>query len=232
MPWIGHILEHAPNNVGQLLHGNRQAGPGEYYNETAQNYLQTNSDTSSDSRLWADSTPGHQGSAAWRAHLTKGDSDGWGCSRDSTATPVFQQEDGESSTQTRSMTSSDSGNYVIDMSDMNPMSDAHASEHVFWQYRTHRRQWRRLTGQLVLSIQRHDGYLCEAPCRNKRPRARIRLRHRIRGRAYAVTQDAIRAYLGLPGQGMVVVLEKGHARKQHPRGRDGHVTTCRIGNSE
>ena len=26
---IGHILEHSPNNLGQLLHGNRQAGPGE-----------------------------------------------------------------------------------------------------------------------------------------------------------------------------------------------------------
>eukprot|EP00969_Alexandrium_andersonii_P043488 1906752-Alexandrium_andersonii.AAC.1 len=28
---IGHILEHSPNNLGQLLRGNRQARTGEYY---------------------------------------------------------------------------------------------------------------------------------------------------------------------------------------------------------
>eukprot|EP00969_Alexandrium_andersonii_P023945 1045140-Alexandrium_andersonii.AAC.1 len=28
---IGHILEHSPNNLGQLLRGNRQARPGEYF---------------------------------------------------------------------------------------------------------------------------------------------------------------------------------------------------------
>eukprot|EP00969_Alexandrium_andersonii_P153764 6798911-Alexandrium_andersonii.AAC.1 len=27
---IGHILEHSPNNLGQLLRGSRQARPGEY----------------------------------------------------------------------------------------------------------------------------------------------------------------------------------------------------------
>eukprot|EP00969_Alexandrium_andersonii_P054334 2391292-Alexandrium_andersonii.AAC.1 len=28
---IGHIREHSPNNLGQLLRGNRQARPGEYF---------------------------------------------------------------------------------------------------------------------------------------------------------------------------------------------------------
>eukprot|EP00969_Alexandrium_andersonii_P172938 7644974-Alexandrium_andersonii.AAC.1 len=27
---VGHILEHSPNNLGQLLRGCRQARPGEY----------------------------------------------------------------------------------------------------------------------------------------------------------------------------------------------------------
>ena len=38
---IGHILEHSPNNLGQLLHGNRPATAGEYYSDTAQGYLRT-----------------------------------------------------------------------------------------------------------------------------------------------------------------------------------------------
>ncbi|MFM7988891.1 MAG: hypothetical protein ACKPKO_57225, partial [Candidatus Fonsibacter sp.] len=43
----------------------------------------------------------------------------------------------------------------IDMADLQPMTDAQASEHVFWQYRYHRRKWRRLTGKPVWRFRRH-----------------------------------------------------------------------------
>ena len=29
---VGHIVEHTPNNIAQSLHSNRQARPGQYYN--------------------------------------------------------------------------------------------------------------------------------------------------------------------------------------------------------
>ena len=63
--------------------------------------------------------------------------------------PGFRQDEGESSEGTSSATSSDSGTAFTDMSDLQPMSDAQASEHLFRQYRMHRRRWRRLTGKPV-----------------------------------------------------------------------------------
>ena len=44
----------------------------------------------------------------------------------------LRQDDGESSDGTSSATSSDSGTEFIVMSDMQPMYDAQASEHVIW----------------------------------------------------------------------------------------------------
>ncbi len=38
---IGHLLEHSPNNIGQLLHANREAATGEYYSANIRGYLET-----------------------------------------------------------------------------------------------------------------------------------------------------------------------------------------------
>ena len=52
---IGHILEHSPDNLGQLLHGDRQAGPSEYYSDTTRGYLQTVAESANGGGfLWAD----------------------------------------------------------------------------------------------------------------------------------------------------------------------------------
>ena len=43
---VGHVMEQAPNNLGQLLHGNRQARRGEYYTEGDQEQSHGSQDTS------------------------------------------------------------------------------------------------------------------------------------------------------------------------------------------
>ena len=58
---IGHIFEHTPNNIGQLIRGNRQVGPEEYFTETQNTYIQqigTNgSSTNGVARQWSDWHP-------------------------------------------------------------------------------------------------------------------------------------------------------------------------------
>ncbi|MFM7987037.1 MAG: hypothetical protein ACKPKO_47765, partial [Candidatus Fonsibacter sp.] len=91
---IGHILEHSPNNLGQVLHGNRQAASGEYFTDTARGYLQTIDYTPAPSSfLWADAPSSGPGWHTWQADITAGGSDGWGDSVDQSAFPGFRQED-------------------------------------------------------------------------------------------------------------------------------------------
>ena len=116
------------------------------------------------------------------------------------------------------------------MSDLQPLTDAQASEHVFWQYRTHRRRWRRLTGKPVRRFRRHVRYFVKR--RGKGKGQRHGFGFGGRRRSYVVTQDGIRAYLGARGKGGARGSGRGHGRKRNPRGRDGTVMTCRICNSE
>ena len=174
---IGRILEHSPNNLGQLLHGNRQATSGEYYADTALGYLQTTGEPiTGNSFLWSDA-PAASSWDHWQPDITAGGGDGWGDAVDQMAFPGFRQDDGESSDGTSSATSSDSGTEHIDMSDLQPMTDQQASEHVFWQYRMHRRRWRRLTGKPVRRFRRHVRHFCQAKRKRKRTKSgRIRIR--------------------------------------------------------
>ena len=76
---IGLILEHSPNNLGQLLHGNRQAATGEYCTDNARRYLQTTEDAPLPSSfLWADVPSSGPGWGTWQADIAAGGSDGWG----------------------------------------------------------------------------------------------------------------------------------------------------------
>ena len=98
-----------------------------------------------DGVLWAPPTQAALAWAVWQPDLTS-PGDGWGTHQSADAYPGFQVDEGASSDDTSSMTSSDSGNEVIDMSDLYPLDDQQAAEHVFWQYRTFKRKWRRFTG--------------------------------------------------------------------------------------
>ena len=143
---LGHILEHAPNNIAQSLHGNRPPAHGAYLqsdpsNEsTVPSYLQTATNANTFwGQLQPDATTGSQTGAA---------GSGWwpGSSQDHASSipgndsSVFWEEnaweqavgdDDRSShlsdyTDTDTGTSSDSGNEQIDMSDLANMTDAEA----------------------------------------------------------------------------------------------------------
>ena len=69
---IGDVLEHSFNNSGKLLHGNGQAGPGEYYSDTALGYLQTAEESpGSGWYVWSDApeaVPGWDNVFCWHNH--------------------------------------------------------------------------------------------------------------------------------------------------------------------
>ena len=120
---IGNILEHSPNHLGQLLHGNRQATSGEDYTNTSLGYLQTAGETTTGgSFLWSDA-PAASSWDHWQPDITAVGGDGWGDAVDQIAFPGFRQDDGESSEGTSSATSSDSGTEHIDMRDLQTMAD-------------------------------------------------------------------------------------------------------------
>ena len=50
---------------------------------------------------------------------------------------------------TETDTSSDSGHEEIDVSDLNGLNQSEASAHAYWQYRLHKRKWRRLSSKLT-----------------------------------------------------------------------------------
>ena len=87
---IGHILEHSPNNFGQLLHGNRQATSGEYYTDTSVGYQQTIGESATGSSfLWSDA-PAASSWDHWQPDITAGGGDGWGDAVDQMAFPGFR----------------------------------------------------------------------------------------------------------------------------------------------
>ena len=51
-------------------------------------------------------------------------------------------------------TSSDSGREEIDMPDLSGLNHSEASAHVYWQYRLHKRKWRRLSSKLTRKFRR------------------------------------------------------------------------------
>ena len=95
------------------------------------------------------------------------------------------------------------------MSDLQPMSDAQASEHVFWQYRMHRRRWRRLTGIPVRRFRRSVRFLVKR-------RGQCKGRHHGFGfgghrgrRSYVVIKMTYVPTLAPEGREQAVALEKG-----------------------
>ena len=91
------------------------------------NYLQVDSEAPSggESVLWAEATFAPQGGRFRKLTLPQEPA---AVGEDTSDCPGFQQQDGESADGASSMTSSDSGNAVIDMSDPHPMTDQQASE--------------------------------------------------------------------------------------------------------
>ena len=169
---IGHVLEHSPNNIGQGLHGNTQARPGEYltYQEpdqqTSPMFLSTPTVSTVDPwhQLYTPTQPTDAPPyASWAAPMhapTQQTSlfGGAGPAQDSQATDEMFLVGGEdilwSDSGTDSDTSSDSGTEHIDMSEFAHLTPAEASERAFLNYRFQKKTWRRLTKKPVRRVRR------------------------------------------------------------------------------
>ena len=155
---IGHVMEHAPNNVAQSLRGNQEARQGAYAalqnaavaTPSMQTYFGSPGfqDTSDGWQGWNDVTPDYtwqtwqpdsfeQPAAVYIANHDSYPDEGW---------------DYDSGTDTD--TSSDDGTEFIDNTDLVNMTDAQAGPYLFGKCRHSKRRWRRYTNKRVRAVRR------------------------------------------------------------------------------
>ena len=127
-------------------------------------------------------------------------------------------------------TSSDSGQEELDMSDLRGMTDAEASEYIYWQYRTAKRRWRRVAQRPVRKFRRY----AKRFRRKGKGKGSKGFGFGKSGRPHFLAQnDEVLAYLKGSGKGKRSHTSgKGFGRRKNPRGRDGQIMKCRVCNSE
>ena len=157
----GHITEGAPGNIGAALRGNvPQARPGMYHTQEHQdqepfpeqhNYF-GNHANNSQSQPRASQSPDQNPFDMWGMGTSqpllgeRREPEAW----DSTeAFPVGEEWSG-----TDTDTTSDDGQDIQGGPDVSRMTDAEASENLYWAYRRAKRNWRRFTGKPVRKFRR------------------------------------------------------------------------------
>ena len=247
---IGHILEHAPNNVAQSLAGNREANRGAYHamqqsalaTPTLQTYFQ--SPGFGDDMAWPDAQP----DTAWES---------WQPSNYAEAYPVYQPpaymhpdmpHDGSIDEQlylaedvwegdsfdsgTNSDTSSDDGTEAINMDDLQGLSVQDASVKAFLQYRHARRKWRRFTNKRVRKVRRRfkktHYHFARGKGKGKFRKGGKKSGGRGAKRGFAfLTQENVLAYLKGTGKSKHAKTSgQGFGRKGNPKDRNGVTMKC------
>ena len=136
---------------------------------------------------------------------------------------------------TETDTSSDSGHEEIDMSDLNGLNQSEASAHAFWQYRLHKRKWRRLSNKPTRKFRR-----IQMRFRTARAKGKGFSRHAMRTKGNGRGQPLFHveacnetlAYFSGKGKGnRRHTSGKGTERRMNPTRRDGQVMKCRVCNS-
>ena len=139
----------------------------------------------------------------------------------------------EYETGTDTDTSSDSGHEQHDMSEHHGLNNEEASELAFWQYRTAKRKWRRITNK---------------PTRKFRRLTR-KIRRKGKGKGFRSSKgfgkgkgiflsaeqerEAALTYLKGKGKGKRKGSSgKGTGRRKNPMGRDGQIMRCRVCGSD
>ena len=169
---IGHIIEHAPNNIGQSLMGGRQAKAGAYVSAQAAfertpgltNCFFASSgygDNANNQQCFANiqhANSNWDGYWGWYPDTgTAVDGETGAYAADSNMTDGGVPDHAESETDTDSSmsdTSSDSGKEVMDEPDLSGMNEEQKSFALFIAYRNARRNWRRHTRRPVRRFRR------------------------------------------------------------------------------
>ena len=160
----------------------------------------------------------------------------WGTPEEATGSGAYWQSQGtdmDDDSGTETDTSSDSGHEEIDMSDLNGVNRSEASAHAYWQYRLHKRKWRRLSSKPTRKFKRIHKRFRTAKGKGF-PRHAMRAKGNGKGqpRSHVEAFNEILAYLSGKGKGnRRHTSGKGTGRRMNPTGRDGQVMTCRVCNS-
>jgi len=210
-----HITEHTPNNIGQFLHGNRQASPNAYFTQndpTSQHAYHTvpsvEPTTFLDMFGGGSSSSGSAPAAAPPNFIAPQSS----VTSGSEAEPEW-----DSGTDTD--TSSDSGQHELDYSDLSQMTPQEAEEELFYQQRYAKRRFRRYMGKPVRRVRRFikkRAYFF----RKGKGKSNGKGKHRKGSRTlfYAEPEEAAEALAYLNGNHM--------GRSKNPVGKDGEIMKC------
>ena len=255
---MGHITENTPGNIGATLHGSRGGGSphflAESVNASTTNHSGTSDDAATDGNDQQNHLLGHipypeqQWTATYMTNHGTGSSSSswqnpsslnhWGNLEDTTGSGAYwqtQDADIADDSGTETDTSSDSGHEEIDMSDLNGLDHSEASAHAYWQYRLHKRKWRRLSSKPTRKFRRiHKRF------RTAKGKGKGFSRHAMRTKGNGKGQPLFHveafnetlAYLSGKGKGnRRHTSGKGTGRRMNPTGRDGLVMKCRVCNS-
>ena len=254
---MGHIKENTPGNIGATLHGSRGGGSPNMLTEPDNTSTVNHSGASvedttqgSDRQnhlLGQTPSPEQQWTATYMTNHGTGNSspwqessslNHWGTPEEATGSGAYWQSQGtdmEDDSGTETDTSSDSGHEEIDTSDLNGLNQSEASAHAYWQYRLHKRKWRRLSSKPTRKFRRiHKRFRTAKGKGTGFSRHAMRTKGNGRGQPlfHVEAFNETLAYLSGKGKGnRRHTSGKGTGRRMNPTGRDGLVMKCRVCNS-
>ena len=257
---MGHITENTPGNIGATLHGSRGGGPSHFLTESVNTSITNHSGAGDEVDIQGNDQQNHllghlpspeqQWTATYMTNHGTGSSSSswqnspslnhWGNLEDTTSTGSgaywqTQSADVEDDSGTETDTSSDSGHEEIDMSDLNGLDHGEASAHAYWQYRLHKRKWRRLSSKPTRKFRRIHKRFRIAKGKGKGfSRHAMRTKGNGKGQPLFHVEAFNEALTYLSGKGKGNrrhTSGKGTGRRLNPTGRDGLVMKCRVCNS-
>ena len=230
---VGRILEHSPNNIAQSLLQPRQAKPGAYLaDETADAFVTgLGAPVNPDGQATDWSFLGRPSSSAPSSHPA---------GLDAQSQPQYDASSSSDATGTDTDTSSDSGNEKIDMSDVAGLTNQQAGAKIFWQYREHKRKWRRFTNKPVRKFRRHVKRFKKTQFHRERStgtgKGKFTKRKTFTRSWFTnkrLSNQEVQVYLNDKNQGhRAGTSGKGFGRQGNPIGRDGIKMKCHSCGSE
>ena len=156
----------------------------------------------------------------------------WGMPEEATGSGAYWQSQGtdmEDESGTETDIPSDRGHREIDMSDLNGLSHGDASAHAYWQYRLHKRKWRRLSARLPANSEQLKGKGKVFPDMPWETKEMVEDSHSVMSkhstRLLLTSVEKAKATEDIHTSG------KGAGHRMNPTGRDGLVMTCRVCNA-
>ena len=222
------ITEHAPNNLGQHLHGNRQAPQNAYPVYYNAGDSQARAPTTQPYLFGAQpqQPPPTPAGGSYYNNANAPDYMAYN------ATAMSGTESSGLESGTDSDTSSDDPNDPIDFQDIQEMPPEEAEEYLYFQKSYHKKRWRRFTQKPVRKVRRtikkHAYFGRKSKGKGKGKGYSNRARGPQRTLFFVEPEEQVEAlaYLSSKGKGGNTSGKGGFGRKGNPIGRDGKQMEC------